>query len=100
MSTTALPIIARFEDASLGECLLTFDGTTVERFRAVSADAQRMHVAMLTLEVTAPNRKGVREVWCSARANRKGGGFQLRVTDDEWPTVEPVIAAIHATLTT
>lgn len=88
----------RFEDASIGDVILSFDGRIVERFRYVTAETERLHVGMLVVEVTEPNRKGVREVWCTAGPNRRGGGFRVCVHDADWPVIEPVVSEIRAAL--
>ena len=91
-------IEARFEDTIIGDCLLSFDGRIAERFSWRESAPERLHIAMLVVEIGEPNRKGVREVWCTAHPNKRGGGFRLAIADADWPTVEPVIAAITAAL--
>ncbi|WP_028063009.1 hypothetical protein [Solirubrobacter soli] len=85
-------------DDILGQVILTFDGRVLEKFSERSAEAERMIVGLLHLEVTEPDRKGRREVWFTCRPKRRGGGFRLTVADEEWAGVEPFVRDVGAAL--
>jgi hypothetical protein len=86
------------EDSLLGQTVLTFDGRVLEKFSERSATAERMIVGLLHIEVEGPDRKGRREVWFSCRPKRRGGGFRLMVSEEQWPGVEPFVRAVGAAL--
>jgi hypothetical protein len=85
-------------DDILGQVILTFDGRVLEKFSERSATAERMIVGLLHLEVAGPDRKGRRELWFTCRPRRRGGGFRLIVTEDQWAGVEPFVRDVGAAL--
>lgn len=89
---------ALFDDPISGPSLIAFDGRVVELFTFRSSEASRLHVALLAVEVTGPDKRGNLEVWFTGGPNRKGGGFRLTVTPDAWPRVQPVVDAAYAAL--
>jgi hypothetical protein len=85
-------------DDIVGQVILTFDGRVLEKFSERTATAERMIVGLLHLEVEGPDRKGRREVWFTCRPNRRGGGFRLMVSEEQWPGVEPFVREVGAAL--
>lgn len=84
---------AQFEDTIVGASLISFDGRVVELFEFRSAEAKRLHISMLFVDVEEPGRRGNRAVWFTGGPKRKGGGFRLTVSPDDWPQVQYVVDA-------
>ena len=89
---------ARFEDPISGPSLIAFDGRVVELFTLRSAEANRLHISILAVEVRGPDKRGSFEVWFTGGANRRGGGFRLTVPSDAWPQVQPIVDAAYAAI--
>ena len=84
------------DDPVLGRIVLTFDGRILEKFSERTATAERMIVGLLHVNVDGPDRKGRREVMFTCRPNKRGGGFTVWATDDQWPAVEPFVREVTA----
>ncbi len=87
------------DDSIIGRCILTFDGRVLELFNERTADAQRLIVGMLNVEVDQPDRKGRRDVKFTCNTGfRSGGGFRIVVDETQWPAVEPFVREVEAAL--
>jgi hypothetical protein len=51
---------------------------------------------LLHVQVDEPNRKGRRQITFSCLPNRRGGGFTLWATEEQWPDVEPFVREVEA----
>jgi hypothetical protein len=87
-----------FADAVQGHVIVTFDGRVLEKFSERSATTDRLIVGMLNVQVDEPDRKGRREVWFTCRPNKRGGGFTLWVSEEQWLEVEPFVREVEAAL--
>jgi hypothetical protein len=85
-------------DSVQGHVIVSFDGRVLEKFSERTAEAERMIVGMLHLEVAGPDRKGRRTVKFSTQPNNRGGGFQLWVSEEQWPGVEPFVNEVAAAI--
>ena len=85
-------------DTVQGHVIVTFDGHVLEKFSERTSTTERMIVGMLHVEVDGPDRKGRREVWFTCRPNKRGGGFNLWATEEQWPAVEPFVREVAAAL--
>jgi hypothetical protein len=87
-----------------GTWILVFDGRVLEIFgkRDVSgvggsgwdADGWRVHVRQLTVKVTGPNRKGLREVAFCSPANPAAFKSTFELNDKQWSRVQPLLDAL------
>jgi len=89
---------ALFDDPISGPSLVAFDGRVVELFTFRSAEANRLHISLMAVEVNGPDKRGNVEVWFTGGPNRKGGGFRLTVPPGAWPQVQPIVDAAGAAI--
>ena len=75
----------KFEDQSLGDSVLELTTTTLGVYYARNSESPKLHLAMLSVVVDDPDRKGRRTVHVQARPGAVGAYLRL---DWGWPEDE------------
>ena len=81
----------KFEDESVGDVVLELSETTLGVHYARNSETPRMHLAMLSVSVDGPDRKGRRTVSVQAKPGAMGASFRLKVAEQDWPRVSALL---------
>lgn len=87
----------RVHDQNFGDVIVGFDGRVVEVFTMREYSSARFHLAMLTVEISEPDRKD--RIRLDLSPSRPGdGGIRMVVHRDDWWAIAPVLDEIQAAI--
>ncbi|MDO9457217.1 hypothetical protein [Nocardioides sp.] len=84
----------KYEDATAGDVVVELTATTLSLYYWQFNEGVTLHLAMLTVEVEEPDRKGRRQVRVMARPGAVGAGFRLKVPEHEWRRVDALLELV------